>query len=239
MRIKLLALLFPLLVGVSCGKTGTGDAQSLASGDESSLSEATSSDEACLFGYDDKLDQLLDREMIQQAYPLPKDAKFEYSKVMKGYHQAEFTWPSDRTRKISVGTRTMDVPMSNRIGIGQMKKYKDDQNALGLFKASYRTMTEAEKARAKEDIKRGLDEHTSKDGEKLSTTQKNVGKGLASSFMDAVRYEPIAAWELSEQALMVLVGKTQFRISAEVGANTEENLKIAKALAQLVLAKCQ
>ncbi len=240
--------LFLVLVGVvaACGKSEKTDSAGETTVSEAStlISTNSESEGECLFEYDQKLDELLTKEMINQVHTLPAEAEKEYSKVVKGYHKMEYSWKTDRIKKLKVGNMNIDVPVSNRIAVGSMKQYKEDQDALKLFKMSYRTPTKEEIEKTKAYLDKQLDKYENKEGEKLTDTQKNVGKGVSGGMMDNIKINPIegigdaAAWDATDNALIVLIGKTEFKVYAELGEDQAANQEIAKKLVQGILAKC-
>ncbi|GAB2775947.1 hypothetical protein GCM10027275_18870 [Rhabdobacter roseus] len=215
---------------------------------EKSNSASSEADGQCLFEYQTRLDQLLTKDEIAQHFPedLSKATyKYETKYAPVNYQQAIYTWPSERIRKLKIGDRTMEVPSHNRLGVGDISQYKPDQNALNIFKSSYRTLTEEEKVKAREAMQEGLEKHTKDDGKKLSDTEKKAGNTLGGSLTDMAQFDSFegigdaAAWDAMDRALIVLKGRTVFRIYADVSADPQENKALAKKLAEVVLAKCK
>ncbi|TDB65161.1 hypothetical protein [Arundinibacter roseus] len=239
------------LVGVglmsACGKSENTESEGNATVAQASALIGAGSEKAgeCLFDYDLKLDELLTKEMIDEVYALPAEAKKEYSKVVKGYHKMEYSWKTDRIKKLKVGNMNIDVPVSNRIAIGSMKQYKEDQDALKLFKMSYRTPTKEEIQKTREYLDKELDKYENKEGEKLTETQKNVGKGVSGGLMDNIKIDSVdgigdaAAWDATDNALIVLVGKTEFKVYAELSEDSASNQEMAKKLVRKILDKCE
>lgn len=213
------------------------------------LSHTQAQAKKCLLQYQTKLDQLLPLAVIQQHY------KGDMSKAQKNYNFSpeakkhdtdsyEYTWPSNRKRKMTFMGNEIEVEENNRIGLSwvgsdlflMMRK----PTPLESFRAFYRNTTAAEKdaafKKAEQQLKaKGYDEKTTK-------AASGMGKELAADnvmFRDISGVGQAASWRIKEKELTVLVEGTTFKITANVSTNDEENIALAKKLANEVLAKCK
>lgn len=218
------------------------------------ITEATSgnsnaiANESCILSYQTKYDQLLPLEVIKKHYSVPAQAKKEYvSGVMgKKYDRDtyEYVWDSKRIRKMKLMGREMEMPSPNRIALSWvgstlfmiMKK----ATPIESFKAFYRNTT----AKEKEEALKIASEKMKKKGydEKTTNTATSMAKELASHeviFKEITGIGDAASWQIKDNQLNVLVGKITFQVVVEISENDEENIALAKKLAQEVLSKCK
>lgn len=138
----------------------------------------------------------------------------------------------------------MDVPTPNRIGLkwlgSDLFMITGKATPRESFKAFYRNASAAEKEaafkKAGETLKeKGYDAKTTE-------TATAMGKELSADdiiFKEVSGIGEAASWRIKEKELTVLVGKITFQIVVDISTNDEENLSIAKKLAQEVLNKCK
>jgi hypothetical protein len=111
---------------------------------------------------------------------------------------------------------------------------------LESFRAFYRNASATEKEaafkKAGEKMKeKGYDEKTTQ-------TATNMAKDLSADeiiFKDIAGVGQAASWRIKDKELTVLVGKITFQVTANVSANDDENIELAKKLALEVLNKCK
>jgi len=200
----------------------------------------------CLLSYQTKLDQLLPKATIEKYYGQSLSAaELEYRKSAKypKYDRYLYSWPSNRTRtiKVSFGDGSLTAPEQNVIGLSwldefEAKRYPDP---LKRFREFYRTPTEAEKKQMAE----VLDKELTKRGH--NTGDRKTGAAVGGTLADNTIYEDVAgigdaaAWQVTDKKLVVLKGRTTFHVHANVSADKNVNLALAKKLAADVLAKCR
>ncbi|MEZ4901151.1 MAG: hypothetical protein R2822_05015 [Spirosomataceae bacterium] len=246
-------LLLSLLLGslLACGDK-TSDANS-AQSEITVVSDAatsTSGNADCLKSHADKgtLDQLLPLDVIKKHHDLPAQAKKDYSyRPEAKKHDKdtyEYTWDSNRTRKMKIAGREIEYPSPNRIGLrwvgSDLFMMMGKATPIENFKAFYRNTSAAEKEeafkKAEETLKeKGYDANTTK-------TATNMAKDLSGgdiTFKDIAGVGDAASWRIKEKELTVLVGKTTFQVSVEISDNEEENIALAQKLALEVLTKCK
>jgi mannitol/fructose-specific phosphotransferase system IIA component len=213
------------------------------------LTNANGQAKKCLLDYQTKLDQLLPLSVIQKHYTgdMSKAKKNYYFRPEAKKHDTdtyEYTWPSKRTRKMMLMGQEQEMPDNNRIGLkwvaNDMFLITRKATPLESFKAFYRNATAAEKEaafkKAGEQLKaKGYDEKTTK-------TATSMGKELAADdiiFKDIQGVGQAAAWRIKDKELIVLVDGITFQVVANVSANDDENIALAKKIAAEVLAKCK
>lgn len=204
---------------------------------------------ACILGYQTKYDQLLPLETIQKHYTgdmSKAKKKYDFRPEAKKHDKDtyEYTWESGRSRKMKMMGQEMDVPTPNRIGLrwlgSDLFMITGKATPLESFKAFYRNASAAEKEaafkKAGETLKeKGYDTKTTE-------TATNMAKDLSADeiiFKDISGIGEAASWRIKEKELTVLVGKITFQVVVDISTNDEENLLIAKKLAQEVLNKCK
>lgn len=78
-----------------------------------------------------------------------------------------------------------------------------------------------------------------------STSERKTGGALVGTLTSDVAYEPVtgigdaAAWSVDDSRLVVLKGRTTFKVEAHVSGDKATNLTLARKLAGEVLAKCR
>ena len=243
MKKILLALITSTLL--SCGKTNGNTNEN----DKNEVKVAPVADaSACILSYQSKMDQLLPLETIQKYY------KGDMSKAKKRYNfrpeakkhdkdTYEYTWESGRTRKMKMMGQNMEIPAPNRIGL---KWLGSDLFMMGRkatpvesFKAFYRNASAAEK----EEAFKKAGERLKEKGYDAKTveTATGMGKGLSADDMNFKEVSGVgeaASWRIRDSELTVLVGKITFQVTVDIGTE-EENIAIAKKLAQEVLNQCK
>ncbi len=203
---------------------------------------------ACLLSYQTKMDQLLPLEVIKKHYNIPAQAKksYSYRPEAKKHDKDtyEYTWPSNRKTTMKLMGQTMEMDVSNRIGLkwlgSDLFMITGKATPLESFKAFYRNASAAEKEaafkKAGEKMKeKGYDE-------KATQTATDMAKDLSADdiiFKDISGVGEAASWRIKDKELTVLVGKITFQVVANVSANDEDNIVLAKKLALEVLNKCK
>lgn len=239
-------LVFFLIISLSaCGNGGTSTNDKT---ENISTANSSTGNESCIKEYMTKYDQLLPLEIIKKHYDIPAQAKKKYvSGVMgKKYDKDtyEYTWESGRSRKMKMMGQEMDVPTPNRIGLrwlgSDLFMITGKATPLESFKAFYRNASAAEKEaafkKAGEVLKeKGYDAKTTE-------TATSMGKELSTDdiiFKAVSGIGEAASWRIKEKELTVLVRKITFQVVVDISTNDEENLSIAKKLAQEILNKCK
>lgn len=199
----------------------------------------------CLLSYQTKLDQLLPKATIEKLYGKSLSAaELEYRKSAKypKYDRYLYSWPSNRTVtiKVSFGSGSLTAPEQNVIGLSWLDQFeaKYYPDPLKRFRQFYRTPTEAEKKQMAEVLDKELAKRDH------GTGDRKTGAAVGGTLADNTVYEDVAgigdaaAWQLTDKKLVVLKGRTTFHVHANVSADKNVNLALAKKLAADVLAKC-
>lgn len=204
---------------------------------------------ACILSYQTKIDQLLPLEVIKKHYTSDMSKakkKYDFRPEAKKHDKDtyEYTWESGRSRKMKMMGRDMDVPTPNRIGLqwvgSDLFMITRKATPLESFKAFYRNASAAEKEAAFKKTGEVLKEKGY--DAKTTETATNMAKELSADdiiFKEVAGIGEAASWRIKEKELTVLVGKITFQIVVDISTNDEENLSIAKKLAQEVLNKCK
>jgi hypothetical protein len=141
---------------------------------------------------------------------------------------------------MKVGQQEIDVKRPNKIGIGCLRTYKERiKDPLAYFNNAHRTPTKEDIAEYQKIAKKKMEE------EGLTSDQQKIGSDITTPFLDKISFTAIdglgdaAAWDHMDSALVILVGRIEFKIYVEFSDQVEENQALAKKLAKIVLAKCQ
>ena len=241
---KILAVLIASSL-FSCGKTnGNTNENDKKEAETAPVADAST----CILGYQSKMDQLLPLETIQKHY------KGDMSKAKKRYNfrpeakqhdrdTYEYTWESGRMRKMKMMGQDMEIPAPNRIGLkwlgSDLFMMARKATPVESFKAFYRNASAAEIEAAFKQAGEKLKEKGY--NAKTVETATGMGKGLSADDMNFKEVSGVgeaASWRIRDSELTVLVGKITFQVTVDVGTE-EENIAIAKKLAQEVLNKCK
>jgi hypothetical protein len=208
-----------------------------------------SNDASCIFSYIGKYDQLLPIETIQKHYNIDlanARKKYQISKDVKSQVRDTYvySWKSDRTKTVEFGGNKMVLPISNQIGLkwlgDDLYKIMDKGNSLASFKAFYKNVSKTEMQAALSQA----EEQVSKDkniDEATKNTAIDMAQGMSkeAKFVEVNGVGDAAAWVVSDNSLVVLVGDKTFQILAEISADSQANKKVAIELAKEVLKKCE
>lgn len=241
---KNLILLIAVLLS-SCNMTNGNSANS----ENPILSLSVVDASACILSYQTKLDQLLPLEVIKKHYTgdmSKAKKKYDFRPEAKKHDKDtyEYNWESGRSRKMKLMGQEMDVPTPNRIGLAwvgsDLFMITRKATPFESFKAFYRNASAAEKEAAFKKAGEVLNEKGY--DAKTTETATSMGKELSADeiiFKEISGIGEAASWRIKEKELTVLVGKITFQVIVDISANDEENIVIAKKLAQEVLNKCK
>lgn len=235
---------------ISCG----GNAESTSTNTEAAQAAAlpetgTSGNGDCILSYQRKLDELLPLDVIKKHYTgeMP-DAKMKYNKSEPERSASTdkylYSWKSDRIRTMKMGNSTIDIPLQYEVGVmwvgSDLFMMDDDATPLKNFKAFYRNPTQEELDKALNVAEQRMKNDPQYSKEQVETATGMV-KGITAknNFEDVPGIGDAAAFDKSDNHLMVLVGTTTFEIIADVSKDKDTNLDLAKKLAKEVLAKCK
>lgn len=202
----------------------------------------------CFFTYIDKYDQLLSLETIKKHYKGDMStAKMKYQKSKDAKSQVRdtyvYSWKSDRTKTVEFGGNKMVLPISNQIGIkwlgDDLYKIMDKGNSLASFKAFYKNVSKAEMQAAFSQAEKQVSKDKNID-ETTKNTAMDMAQGMAkeAKFVEVEGVGDAAAWVVSDNSLVVLVGDKTFQILADISADSQANKNMAIELAKEVLKNC-
>ena len=247
------SILLPIVAAfaiTACNNTTANSTEKSTSEVQKTAAASTAGNADCLKSHADKgtLDQLLPLDVIKKHYNVPAQAKknYSYRSEAKKHDKDtyEYTWDSDRVRKMTISGREIEYPSSNRLGFrwvgSDLFTIMGKPTPLENFKAFYRNTTAAEKEaalkKAGESMKeKGYDAKTTETATKMA---KDLS-GDDITFKEITGIGDAASWRIKEKELTVLVGKITFQVSVEISNNDNENIELAKKLAAEVLAKCK
>lgn len=248
-----LSVFFTFIVAfaiAACNNTTANSTETSMGGTSNAEVASAAGNADCLKSYADKgtLDQLLPLDGIKKHYNVPAQAQKSYSyRPEAKKHDTdtyEYTWDSNRTRKMKIAGREMEYPSPNRVGLrwvgSDLFMITSKPTPVESFKAFYRNTTAAEKEAAFKKAGEALKEK----GYDTKTTETATGmaKDLSAdniTFKEITGVGEAASWRIKEKELTVLVGKVTFQVSVEISENDEENIALAKKLALEVLTKCK
>ena len=210
---------------------------------EASNTTTTSDNTACFEQYKTDLMKMLTKEEIQSVYKGDMSEAKLKSNIRDKYSSSadyKYIWDGDPNRTERIMANGSDYgPMNYRIGVGDLDFYSDDNEyVIQGFKSTY-DLTDAEKAKAKEAINKELE----KSG--VDTKTINTSKSITKSIIPELKFTPVegigdaAVWGHLHSGLIVLKGRATFTVFVDVSDNHEEDVALAKKLAQIILDKCE
>ena len=156
--------------------------------------------------------------------------------VPKGYQSIVYSWPGTRTKDMTVMGKTITIDITDDVAFGSVRQMNPK-----YFDNSYRTPTEEDKQRMREQMAKALDTSAAAAAE----THKKAGSALVENMMEGMAYEAVdglgddAAWDLKESKLIILTGDVVFDVKVDLEFDWRSNLKRAIPLARKILAACQ
>ena len=195
----------------------------------------------CLINHADNgtLDQILTEAMAMEVKGGTEKPEADYvnSKyVPKGYQSIVYSWGGTRTKDMTVMGKTITINITDDISFGSVRQMNPE-----YFDNSYRTPTEEDKQRMREQMAKALDTSAAA----ATETHKKAGSALVENMMDGMAYESVdgigddAAWDIKESKLIVLTGDVVFDVKVDLEFDWRSNMKRAIPLAKKILAACQ
>jgi len=195
----------------------------------------------CLINHADNgtLDQILTEAMAMEVKGGTEKPEADYvnSKyVPKGYQSIVYSWGGTRTKDMTVMGKTITINITDDISFGSVRQMNPE-----YFDNSYRTPTEEDKQRMREQMAKALDTSAAA----ATETHKKAGSALVENMMDGMAYESVdgigddAAWDIKESKLIVLTGDVVFDVKVDLEFDWRSNMKRAIPLARKILAACQ
>lgn len=228
-------LIMPLAIVASAAASGypSGAAQA-------ATSTATKAG-ACLQQHIGKLDTLFTQQVISPyVQGAVQDVEADYDKE---YSEVLYSWPSDRTRTMSVSGMEITTSVLNMIRLGGITTYtesdhydSDEDDPVKRFQRGHHNLTAEEKAKARAAINESMKDESEK--------TRKIGNKILGAAISRIMFEPVAdigdaaAWNIRTKELDVLTGETEFSVQVDISAKNERNKAVAKKVAQSVLSDC-
>ena len=239
------------LVLVSCGG---GSKQENAESNQEPSVKAVSNRTSCLAGMPDPATWL----PMAKAADLLKLPETELKQKVYQDLSCQYNWKNDRTYKLKVGANEIEVPAANSISItienldDKIEKWlsnsyvkQTEMSYLEYFDQFHGApMTKEDKA----EVNKRLDEKAEKD-ENFTKQQADVGKSVLAmaktenfteltDLGDKANYYVQLAPNLRELRLAILSDNVTLMVTADVSDDDAEDLSVARAVAEAVLARC-
>lgn len=196
---------------------------------------------SCLIKHADNgtLDQILSEALAMEVKGGTDKPEVDYvnSKyVPKGYQSIVYSWGGTRTKEMTVMGKTITVNITDDVSFGSIRQMNPE-----YFDNSYRTPTEEDKQRMREQMAKALDTSAAA----ATETHKKAGSALVENMMEGMAYEAVdgigddAAWDIKGSKLIVLTGDVVFDVKVDLEFDWRSNMKRAIPLARKILAACQ
>ncbi len=227
------------LVLFSCNSGGKGSSESNSeNGSETIRSKEDGKTYDCLKAFEADYAKLLTKEEMNSVSP------FDMEKAKKdlrsgSYGEHKYRWESDRAPiETTLLNQTIKGPDYNTIGIANLSFYEDNSDLKSnrdYFDRGYKTLSEQELKAIEENLAKQTDEV-----KESGTGFMEARKKMQWEFVDGIGSSAWYKWNKDYGIEMaVLAGIAKFDIILKVSDNPEENLALAKKLAEKVLEKCK
>lgn len=244
------------LLFISCGSgDGSGKSKNHPDGSQGAgmSSSASKNIASCFEAFDYDYRRMLTQDDVVKHAGINDlsllEVIYKESSISPPYNEYMIKWPSgrpDQTVKIESGGTTMEFLQEdvNKVSIDRLDFSKRDaESALGSFNRAYGQYSEEEY--------REMEERIARESQDKSEAEREEMKGFVRA-REHLTFHPVsglgtaAFWE-REMAqgnhlginLYVLSGTVEFRIKVKVSDDDDENVRLAKLLAQEVLNKCE
>lgn len=239
---KNLLLLISLLV-IACGGSDNN-----ASTEVKSQKKVSNNRTSCLVKYAEEPCTILSVEAIKELGEISQEiSEKQPHKMIKQtfMKMCIYNWEAGRKEVVKVMKTQIEVPFASNIRVGALRILDKETLSDGrltkveYFNRRFKTMTEEDKAKAKEIL------------DKNTTDLKSSEKALSNRILDAasnMKFEAIeglgdmASRENSrksaEASVHVMHGNVIFTVMANATEDQENNFAIAQKVARAVLAKC-
>lgn len=207
----------------------------------------------CLTKSKENPGELLTLEMVSK-YANGKEVEQDARNVGAGtgeYNFVQYTWAGEGTRKVEVANMSIDIPNTCSVQLSGLK-WIEKEDPVEDFNRIYKTVTEEDMAKLKEQFRKQMDE-TEEISEESKEPGKQIGEGLMSE-MNKTNYEEVsgvgdaAKWEtsfskmstVSQGILRVQMGRERFHIDVDLGGDDSSKSKAAAIeLAKAIIQNCK
>lgn len=197
----------------------------------------------CLTKKDLFYQELLKLKDVAELISLPEsDFKVKSTDRKDEYGDVYYSWKSDRPDLPNALSVHVMIPDNNFIGFSSLNAYDDDLTdikVLETFEIGYKQLSEAELDAINKNAERHLEGKTAEEKEAVAgflEVRKNFNYEKIENFATST------FWRFSEEKggeLIVLSGNEKFKISVKINHNADENLALAKQIAEKVLSLCK
>ena len=199
-----------LLGMVSCGEKGNSNAleEAVELAESKGLFEAAKA-------YEGKLNELLTQEMAANTMGFPaQEADVDYNTTLSNpsFHALNYTWDRGRTRPMTVGNMTVQVPDLDRLELSGIQKISKKD-----FEFQYRVLSPEEVQQSNQLMKDALQDRVSK-GE-ITQDQADLAGGLGAGLAGNQTREQVtevgeaATWMPEDGSLYVYQDGLMFRLT--------------------------
>lgn len=231
------------LVVVACGGASTDE--------KNATSDANSGGESCLtkVAKDNTIESLISMTDVASLINTNADLiEYEESKSSSAkYSTVQFKWKPEEERLMRIVVKAGDReivsenPVKNQVNVGNVEVIKSDDPAK-YFRMTYGPQTDEEKTKAKERIDRASESSDKFDKQSAETIKKMVDQrrvNVVENIGDQAYWNTNAVSGVEYLSLRVLHKNVMFKVTTDVSSKTEEDLKLAKKVAQTIVDKCK
>lgn len=231
---------FAALMASSCtsGDASTSDSSSETTGNKkASKIELATSDCLEMFNYD--YSRMVTIEDIRKHHAIDLSTIEKKDGGIKGeYGSVLYTWASDRPDlDVKVSTMSIKVPDVNTVGVKMLSFYDDGSaETVKSFSIAYRELSEEELKTMNDNL-----ESRYSDSAELENAKSLLKARTNRNFELVEGLGTRAYWKWGEQyggELITLVGRSSFTIVTKISDDPNQNLELARKLAQEVINKC-
>lgn len=250
--LKMLTFALLSLVLIACGGSTTGENVEGNAQIEKN-DKSTTYNTKCFESFDYDYRKMLTKEDVLKYVTVsdPNTIEMDYREkpISKQLNACTYKWPSDRPdqvmkTKVLQNSIETTVPDNNTVAVNNLSFHKGTaEDALLVFGRKYKSLSDEEY----NEMASRIDEQQKDKSEEERNTMKSLLKTRQNlSFTSVADLGSSAYWGRQTVNnmylginLYVLAGTVEFEIIVKVSDDDQENVRVAKLLAQEVLDKCK
>ncbi len=231
------------LVVVACGGASTDE--------KNATPDAKSGGESCLtkVAKDNSIESLISMTDVASLVNTNADLiEYEENKSSSSkYSTVLFRWEAEEERLMRIVVKAGDReivsenPVKNQVNVGNVELIKADDPAK-YFRRTYGPQTDEEKARAKESVDKASESSSEVDKQSAEAIKKMVDQrrvNVVENIGDQAYWNTNAVSGVEYLSLRVLHKNVMFKVTTDVSSESEEDLELAKKVAQTIVDKCK
>jgi len=204
--------------------------------------------EKCFSEFDYDYSKILSKADVLKVISAQKSrlvhVTYDAQPISKHYNHCTYTWPSDRPEMIlNIAGHHVKMEDKNSIQIGMLSiSNLTEEQALTAFEMKYKFLTRQEIHEMQQRMGAsyaGERKAELQQAKLFLQTRKDVNFNYLGDVGTAAYWRDVITSGVNHGIeLYVLAGKVEFKLAVKTSNSREENVRMAKRLAKIILAKC-